>query len=96
MDDPDMGMAGLIGDDNWGWTYTYDALGNLTLQKDARGQRICLYYDSLNRLTGKHYRTDDNCPANPTYDVSYGYDLGTNGKGRRSSTKRVRSPPSCG
>lgn len=43
MNDPDMGP----------WSYTYDALGNLTRQTDAKGQRICLYYDSLNRLTGK-------------------------------------------
>jgi len=85
MDDPDMGMAGVIGDDLWGWNYEYDALGSLTKQTDARGQRICLYYDSLSRLTGKHYRTDDNCPSNPTYDVTYGYDSGANGKGRRTS-----------
>ena len=55
------------------WSYAYDALGNLTRQTDARGQRICLYYDPLNRLTGKHYRADDNCPNSPTYNVSYGY-----------------------
>jgi RHS repeat-associated protein len=75
MDDPDMGD----------WSYTYDALGNLKMQTDARGQRICLYYDALNRLTGKHYRTDDNCPSNPTMDVSYVYDAGTNGIGHRTS-----------
>ena len=56
------------------WSYAYDALGNLTRQTDARGQRICLYYDPLNRLLGKHYRADDACPASPTYNVSYGYD----------------------
>jgi YD repeat-containing protein len=74
MDDPDMGD----------WSYAYDALGNLLRQNDARGQRICLYYDNLNRLTGKHYRTDDNCPSSPTLDVSYTYDTGTYGIGRRS------------
>jgi YD repeat-containing protein len=31
------------------WSYAYDAFGNLTRQTDARGQRICLYYDGLNR-----------------------------------------------
>jgi hypothetical protein len=41
--------------------------------------------DSLGRLPGKHYRTDDNCPASPTYHVSFTYDQGTNGKGRRTS-----------
>jgi len=76
MSDPDMGN----------WTYGYDALGNLTHQTDARGQRICLYYDALNRLIGKHYPADNNCLANPTYDVSYGYDaIGVNGIGRRTS-----------
>ncbi|MBI4760292.1 MAG: hypothetical protein HY780_03655 [Chloroflexi bacterium] len=75
LSDPDMGT----------WTYSYDALGNLTRQTDARGQRICLYYDSLNRLIGKHYRADDNCPANPTFDVTYSYDQGTYGKGHRTS-----------
>jgi len=39
LDDPNMGL----------WSYAYDALGNLTRQADARGQRICLYYDGLNR-----------------------------------------------
>ena len=53
MDDPDLGS----------WSYAYDALGNLTRQADARGQRVCLYYDALNRLSGKHYRQDDACPT---------------------------------
>lgn len=75
MTDPDMGT----------WTYSYDALGNLWRQKDAEGQRICLYYDLLSRLTGKHYRSDDACPASPTLDVTYVYDQGTNGKGQRTS-----------
>ncbi|MCS6845557.1 MAG: hypothetical protein NZ528_14760 [Caldilineales bacterium] len=73
--DPNMGV----------WTYAYDAAGNLTRQTDARGQTICFYYDRLNRLTGKHYRTDITCPtSNPTLTVSYTYDQGTNGKGRRT------------
>lgn len=55
----------------------------MTENEHVFGQRICLYYDSLNRLVGKHYRTDDNCPANPTFDVTYVYDLGANSKGRR-------------
>jgi RHS repeat-associated protein len=65
MSDPDMGM----------WYYAYDALGNLTRQRDAKNQRICLYYDDLNRLTGKHHRSDDNCPTtNPSLNVQYWYD----------------------
>ena len=76
MSDPDMGN----------WTYTYDALGNLTRQKDARGKRICLYYDLLNRLTAKQYRTDDSCPATQPVapDVLFTYDTGINGKGHRT------------
>ncbi|NUQ85285.1 MAG: hypothetical protein HUU11_11275, partial [Anaerolineales bacterium] len=76
MSDADMGT----------WTYAYDALGSLVRQTDARGQRICLYYDNLNRLTGKHYRTDDNCPATQpaNADVTYSYDVNINGIGRRT------------
>ena len=61
-----------------------DPNGNLTRQTDARGQRICFYYDALDRLTGKHYRTDDACPASPPIAVAYYYDQGTNGKGLRT------------
>jgi YD repeat-containing protein len=76
MDDPDMGV----------WDYGYDALGNLVRQDDAREQRICFYYDALNRLQGKAYGDDaTECPSSPTYAVSYGYDLGSFGKGRRTS-----------
>jgi RHS repeat-associated protein len=84
MTDPDMGH----------WYYQYNVFGNLTRQTDALGQRICMYYDSLNRLTGKHYRTDDNCPTNPTYNVTYGYDAGTNGWGRRTSMSDTSSSSS--
>ncbi len=76
MLDPDLGL----------WQYAYDTAGNLTRQTDARGQRICFYYDALNRLTGKHYRTDDNCPTvNLTLNVSYTYDLGDYAIGRRTA-----------
>ena len=53
MNDPDMGA----------WSYTYDAVGNLKRQTDARGQTICFYYDALNRLIGKHGRSDTSCPT---------------------------------
>ena len=45
------------------WTYAYDVLGDLTRQTDARGQRVCRYYDPLRRLVGVHARPDDHCPA---------------------------------
>jgi YD repeat-containing protein len=66
--------------------------GNLTRQTDARGQRICFYYDNLNRLTGKHYRADDSCPATAPAangDASYSYDQGANGKGQRTAMRTV-------
>jgi YD repeat-containing protein len=64
-------------------SYRYDAMGNRTRQTDALGQRTCLYYDELNRLIGKHYRSDDNCPApDPAnYAVTFAY----NALGRRQS-----------
>ena len=76
MTDPDMGT----------WTYTYDAYNNLVRQKDAKNQRTCLYYDELNRVTGKEYRTDDTCPGT-NLAASYSYDSSTGGnlgKGRRT------------
>jgi len=79
MDDPSMGH----------WEYRYDAAGNLVKQRDARGQALCFYYDALNRLVGKTYHSGvvdlDGlvCPGGP-YAVSYAYDQGANGIGRRT------------
>ncbi|MCZ2290060.1 MAG: hypothetical protein LC138_14600, partial [Anaerolineales bacterium] len=70
MDDPDMGF----------WQYDYDALGNLKTQTDARGCVTNIAYDELNRPTGKTYA---GCPT--TGAVTYTYDAGMNGKGRRTS-----------
>jgi len=39
-----------------GWSYVYDANGNLIKQTDARGKIIEFTYDELNRLTGKEYK----------------------------------------
>ena len=64
MSDPDLG----------GWSYAYDRQGKLTRQTDARGKTICLYYDTMARLVGKHFRNDTSCPASPSYDVNYAYD----------------------
>jgi RHS repeat-associated protein len=74
MDDPDMGA----------WSYQYNALGQLTRQTDAKDQTICLYYDAINRLTGKHYRTNTICPTTPTLDIGYSYDQETYGVGHRT------------
>ncbi len=76
MDDPDMG----------GWSYTYDAVGNLRTQTDARNCKTTFSYDALNRLTGKSYSGDSEAPdeCKTMAAVSYTYDQGTYGKGRRT------------
>jgi YD repeat-containing protein len=61
MDDPDMGL----------WSYTYDALGNLTGQTDARGCTITFDYDDLNRLIEKRYSGGGVCEDST---VTYFYD----------------------
>jgi YD repeat-containing protein len=73
LDDPDMGE----------WSYSYDALGNLTSQTDARGCTTSMTYDDLSRLTGKTYTGPGSCDSTP--DVTYTYDQGTYGKGRRTA-----------
>ncbi len=82
MNDPDMGN----------WVYSYDALGNLKTQTDARGCVTTLSYDLLNRLTGKSYSnaSGGNCAsiAANTSPVTYTYDQtdnGNNGIGRRTA-----------
>ena len=47
MIDPDMGS----------WQYQYDAVGNLTGQRDGRNQWLYLEYDDLNRLIRKRRDT---------------------------------------
>jgi RHS repeat-associated protein len=57
LQDPDMGA----------WSYVYDAMGNLTLQTDARSIGTTLTYDPVGRITGKTY-------SNYEPDVFYEYD----------------------
>ena len=71
MDDPDMGY----------WAYTYDALGNLLTQTDARGCTTSLTYDLINRLENKSY--SGSCGVS-TAAVTYTYDQGANGVGQRT------------
>jgi RHS repeat-associated protein len=72
MSDPDLGT----------WTYTYDRQHKLTKQTDARSKTICLYYDTLQRLQGKHLPSTSTCPNPGGYPVTYGYDEnhGTNNR----------------
>ena len=70
MNDPDMGN----------WSYSYDALGSMTSQTDARNCTTNLTYDLLGRPLTKTY---SNCASTPS--VTYTYDQGTNGIGRKHS-----------
>jgi RHS repeat-associated protein len=74
MADPDMGH----------WRYEYDAEGNLWRQTDARGVVTTLSFDALDRLTGKSYDTSAAPQVAATSPVTYTYDQGLNGKGRRT------------
>ncbi|MFZ1629563.1 MAG: hypothetical protein WAV70_11595, partial [Anaerolineae bacterium] len=71
MSDPDMGA----------WSYTYDTAGNLQTQTDARGCVITFSYDGLSRVKNKTYSGSSGCSATA---VSYTYDSGANGTGRRT------------
>ena len=84
MDDADMGI----------WDYEYDAIGNLVRQKDANGDAICTWYDSLGRPIRKEIdpTSGDACPEDPNpfeggsnHLASYGYDTETNGIGKISA-----------
>jgi len=57
-------------------TNTFDSGGNLKTSTDARGALATYSYDALNRVTQVAY-TDQT--------ISFGYDAGTNGKGRLTS-----------
>jgi RHS repeat-associated protein len=56
---------------------TYDSGGNLATSKDARNKTATYTYDALNRATQVAYGDQT---------ITYGYDTGTNGKGRLIST----------
>ncbi|MBW2340188.1 MAG: RHS repeat protein, partial [Deltaproteobacteria bacterium] len=58
-------------------TYAYDAAGNPTQKTDAKGITVQYTYDLLNRLTGVQF-------PDPGQDITYSYDAGTYGKGRRT------------
>lgn len=76
MDDPDMGIDGTVDDDDWGWTYAFDALGRLTEQTDARDQVTHYQYDALDRKIAEtwNYGTPQAKTANWYYDGSTWHD----------------------
>ncbi len=61
-------------------TFTYDSAGNLATRTDARGVKHTWTYDALNRPTKRTHTTVTGVPA--TTQLTWGYDAGTNGKGR--------------
>jgi YD repeat-containing protein len=82
--------VGMVDPDMGAWLYQYDPQGNLVEQVDARGNKVCLRYDTLNRLTHKLYReSSEKCPGNlqgqpPAATYSYDDTTGGNyGRGRR-------------
>ncbi len=56
---------------------TFDAAGNVLTSQDAKSQTTTNTYDALNRITQATY--------NDGSQTLYGYDAGTNGKGRLTS-----------
>ncbi len=68
MNDPDMGT----------WTYSYNALGKLVSQTDAKGQTSTMAYDKLGRMT---QRTEAEGTSTWTYDTK------SNGTGKLSIVK---------
>ena len=79
--DPDLGS----------WSYSYDALGNLLQQSDARGCLTSLSYDLLNRPLSKSF--SGACSGT---SVQYSYDQGTNGIGHRSAMSDASGSSSWG
>jgi RHS repeat-associated protein len=61
---------------------TYDAAGNVSVATDARGDTANYAYDGLNRVTQIVYQNSGGV-ADQT--LVFGYDSGTNGKGRLTS-----------
>jgi RHS repeat-associated protein len=58
-------------------TYVYDAAGNTVSKTDANGINLGYTYDDLNRLINVNF-------PDSTQNITYTYDTGTNGIGRRT------------
>jgi RHS repeat-associated protein len=61
---------------------TYDSGGNLSVATDARGSTSNYSYDAANRVTQIVYK---NSGGVSDQTITFGYDAGTNGKGRLTS-----------
>ncbi len=74
MEDVDLGL----------WRYSYTATGALETQTNAEACVTTFGYDDVGRLTGKSYSGPQKCA---TAAVSYTYDEGLNGIGRRTAMR---------
>ncbi len=84
MDDPNKGT----------WSYTHNAFGELVLQEDAEGRKVCQAYDSLGRMvkriddySGSSAQALNHCagdPENPQ-TTTWQYDAAANGFGKLAS-----------
>jgi RHS repeat-associated protein len=72
----------LISPDTGTSSSTYDSGGNLSVATDARGSTANYTYDAANRVTQIVYKNSGGV-ADQT--IVFGYDAGTNGKGRLTS-----------
>jgi RHS repeat-associated protein len=74
----DMGrLVSTSSPDTGTMTYAYDAAGNPAQKTDAKGIAVQYTYDLLNRLTAVQF-------PDPTQTITYSYDAGSYGKGRRT------------
>jgi RHS repeat-associated protein len=72
----------LVSPDTGTSTSTYDSGGNLSVATDARASTANYSYDAANRVTSIVY---ENNQGQPDQTLTFGYDSGTNGKGRLTS-----------
>jgi RHS repeat-associated protein len=74
-------VTGLASPDTGTTTTTYDSGGNLATSTDARSAISTYSYDASNRVTSIAYKLG----SVTDQTIAFGYDSGTNGKGRLTS-----------
>lgn len=79
-----LNTTGNPDNNNWTAGFTYDDNGNILTSKDANNVTVTYTYDNLNRVKTKSY-------SDSTPQVSYKYDLLTNGKGALIETSSTVS-----